>query len=284
MKRSGNITARASDPDVLAMYLSEIGSIPLLSEAEERELAAKSAAGDKAARDKLVESNLRLVIPVAKAYRGNGLDLIDLIQEGNLGLMKAAEKYDHEKGKFSTYGIWWIRQGITRAITDKGHAIRLPAHIDEALTKLKRTRSRMTGAMGREPTAAELASALSLSETRVKELLSICPDPVSLDMPVGDDTDTFLGSFVANDACSLPEEMLEEQLMREDVHKLLATLSEREAGILRLRYGIGECRTYTLDEVGKVYGLTRERVRQIEKSACAKLSKSTAIKALEYVG
>ncbi len=262
--------------DSVRLYLREIGKIPLLSNEEELALAQKVKAGDKRAKDHMAEANMRLVVSIAKRYVGRGLDLLDLIQEGNTGLLRAVEKFDPDKGfKFSTYATWWIRQAITRAIADQARTIRIPVHMVETINKLLRTHRRMTQELNREPTNDELAKEMEMEVDKVEHIMKIKQDISSLDAAVRDDEeDSVLGDFIEDEDTESPEEAATNQLLREQVNDVLEALSEREQKILRLRFGLDDGKTHTLEEVGKEFGVTRERIRQIEAKALAKLRKS----------
>ncbi len=262
--------------DSVRLYLREIGKIPLLNAEEEITLARKVQAGDKRAKDYMAEANMRLVVSIAKRYVGRGLDLLDLIQEGNTGLLRAVEKFDPNKGfKFSTYATWWIRQAITRAIADQARTIRIPVHMVETINKLLRTHRRMTQELNREPTNAEVAKEMELDIDKVEHIMKIKQDISSLDAAVRDDEeDSVLGDFIEDEDTESPEEAATNQLLREHVNMVLNALSDREQKILRLRFGLDDGKTHTLEEVGREFGVTRERIRQIEAKALAKLRKS----------
>ncbi len=261
--------------DSVRLYLREIGKIPLLTAEEELELAHKVVAGDKKAKDKMAEANMRLVVSIAKRYVGRGLDLLDLIQEGNTGLLRAVEKFDPDKGfKFSTYATWWIRQAITRAIADQARTIRIPVHMVETINKLLRTQRRLTQDLNREPTNEEIAEAMELDVEKVEHIMKIKQDISSLDASVRDDEeDSVLGDFIEDEDTVTPEESATGQLLKEQVKDLLGSLSEREQKILRLRFGLEDGKNHTLEEVGQEFSVTRERIRQIEAKALAKLKK-----------
>ena len=261
--------------DSVRLYLREIGKIPLLTAAEELALAQKVVAGDKKAKDKMAEANMRLVVSIAKRYVGRGLDLLDLIQEGNTGLLRAVEKFDPDKGfKFSTYATWWIRQAITRAIADQARTIRIPVHMVETINKLLRTQRRLTQDLNREPTNEEIADEMELDVEKVEHIMKIKQDISSLDASVRDDEeDSVLGDFIEDEDTVTPEESATGQLLKEQVKDLLGSLSEREQKILRLRFGLEDGKNHTLEEVGQEFSVTRERIRQIEAKALAKLKK-----------
>lgn len=258
--------------DAVKTYLLSIGNHPRLSFDEEKELSVKALAGDKAAQDRLVECNLKLVIPIAKRYSGCGLPLLDLIQEGNLGLMKAAERYDGSKGfRFSTYATYWIRQAISRALGDQSRTIRIPANMVELLSKVKKKSNELFQELHREPTDEEIAAALNLEVDKVQTLLDIAQATASLDTPVDDDGETSMGDLIADHTAESPYLMLMKEANREIVEAVLDTLSTKESDVLRMRFGIGRAKPMTLEEVGKHYGVTRERIRQVENKAMRKL-------------
>ncbi|MBQ3803961.1 MAG: RNA polymerase sigma factor RpoD [Oscillospiraceae bacterium] len=258
--------------DSLRQYLREIGKTPLLTPDEEQELARRVSEGDEDAIVRMADSNLRLVVSIAKHYRDRGLPLQDLIQEGNLGLLKAIEKFDYTRGyKFSTYATWWIRQAISRSIADNARTIRIPVHMVETINRIRRESRQLQQELGREATETELAEASGLTVEKLREVLKITPDPVSLDTPVGEDEDSPLSSFITAGTQAEPEKATEAALLKEQVRQLLGTLDERERRVLELRYGIGGDRARTLEEVGKEFGVTRERIRQIEAKALRKL-------------
>ena len=258
--------------DPVRMYLKEIGKVPLLDAERELELAERIAAGDEKAKDELVESNLRLVVSIAKRYVGKGMFFLDLIQEGNLGLMKAVEKFDYSKGyKFSTYATWWIRQAITRAIADQARTIRIPVHVVETIHKVSRVSRQLLQELGHEASAEEIAAVMNMSPDKVREILRIAQDPVSLEMPIGEEEDSHLGDFIPDDDSPAPSEAASYTLLREQIWEVLSTLTPREDQVLKLRFGLDDGRTRTLVEVGKVFNITRERIRQIEAKALRKL-------------
>ncbi len=258
--------------DPVRMYLKEIGQVRLLTAEEEIELARQVAEGSKAAKDKLTEANLRLVVSIAKKYSGRGLHILDLIQEGNTGLIRAVDKFDYTKGnKFSTYATWWIRQAITRAIADQARTIRVPVHMVEVINKTTRCNRKLVQELGREPTLEEVAAELNLPVEKIIEANRTAADTLSLDMPVGDEEDTTIGSFVEDDNTPSPVDATSNTLLAEALHEILGTLTEREADVLRMRFGMYDGRTHTLEEVGQIFGVTRERIRQIENKAICKL-------------
>lgn len=274
--------------DSVRLYLREIGKIPLLTPDEETELAYKILEGDKKAKDKMVEANMRLVVSIAKRYGGRGLDFLDLIQEGNTGLLRAVEKFDPDKGfKFSTYATWWIRQAITRAIADQARTIRIPVHMVETINKVLRTTRRLTQELNREPTTEEIAKEMDMDPEKVEYVMKIKQDIASLDASVGrdgDDEDSVLGDFVEDEERVSPEDSAATQLLKEQIAEILGTLSEREQKIVKLRFGIGGGRPHTLEEVGAEFSVTRERIRQIEAKALSKLRKHKDTKKLhEYL-
>lgn len=277
----------ASD-DSVRLYLREIGKIPLLNAEEELALAKKVVSGDKRSKDKMAEANMRLVVSIAKRYSGRGLDFLDLIQEGNTGLLRAVEKFDPEKGfKFSTYATWWIRQAITRAIADQARTIRIPVHMVETINKLLRTQRRMTQELNREPTIEELGKELEMEPEKVEYVMKIKQDITSLDAGVGrdgDDEDSVLRDFIEDEDSATPEESAASQLLKEQVQSILSTLSDREQKIIKMRFGLENGKSHTLEEVGQEFAVTRERIRQIEAKALAKLRKHKDSKKLhEYL-
>ena len=258
------------DPDKI--YLKEIGRVPLLSPDEETELAKRMAEGDSYAKKRLSEANLRLVVSIAKKYVGRGMQFLDLIQEGNLGLLKAVEKFDYTKGfKFSTYATWWIRQAITRAIADQARTIRIPVHMVETITKVKKVSSQLLHETGHDPSAEEIADKLEMPAERVREIMRIAQDPVSLETPIGEEEDSHLGDFIPDDDAPAPADAASLMLLKEQLNEVLSTLTDREAKVLRLRFGLEDGRSRTLEEVGKEFDVTRERIRQIEAKALRKL-------------
>ena len=281
-----NVDAFADDS--VRLYLREIGKIPLLTPEEEADLAQRIVKGDKKAKDKMVESNMRLVVSIAKRYGGRGLDFLDLIQEGNTGLLRAVDKFDPEKGfKFSTYATWWVRQAITRAIADQARTIRIPVHMVETINKVLRTTRKLTSELNRESTNEEIAKALNMEPEKVDYVMRIKQDIASLDASVGrdgDDEDSVLGDFVEDEDRDRPEDAAANQILKEQLSEIIATLTDREQKIIRLRFGIGGERPHTLEEVGSEFDVTRERIRQIEAKALAKLRKNKDTKKLhEYL-
>lgn len=272
--------------DPVRMYLKEIGRVPLLTSEEEVSLAKRMSEGDDAARQKLVEANLRLVVSIAKRYAGRGMQLLDLIQEGNLGLIKAVEKFDYTKGyKFSTYATWWIKQAITRALADQSRTIRIPVHMVETMNRVIRTSRQMMQELGREPKPEELAQRLDMTPDKVQEILKISQEPVSMETPVGEEDDSHLGDFIRDDHAPVPEEAAMYSILREQLEEVLATLSDREQQVLRLRFGLDDGHPRTLEEVGRIFNVTRERIRQIEAKAIRRIRKqpSRARKLLDYL-
>ena len=258
--------------DPVRMYLKEIGRVPLLSADEEITLAKRMEAGDEEAQKELAEANLRLVVSIAKRYVGRGMLFLDLIQEGNLGLIKAVEKFDYNKGyKFSTYATWWIRQAITRAIADQARTIRIPVHMVETINKLIRVSRQLLQQLGREPVPEEIAKAMEISVERVREIMKIAQEPVSLETPIGEEEDSHLGDFIEDQDAPAPAEAASFMLLKEQLEEVLDTLTEREERVLRLRFGLDDGRARTLEEVGQNFGVTRERIRQIEAKALRKL-------------
>ena len=268
--------------DPVRMYLREIGRIPLLSYDEELELAKKVLAGDEAAKQKLAESNLRLVVSIAKKYVGRGMLFLDLIQEGNMGLIKAVEKFDYTKGyKFSTYATWWIRQAITRAIADQARTIRIPVHMVETINKLIRTSRHLLQQLGREPTPEEIAAEMEIPVEKVTEIQKIAQDLVSLETPIGEEDDSHLGDFIQDDDSPAPQDAAAYTLLREQLEEVMKTLTPREAKVLKLRFGLEDGKSRTLEEVGKEFNVTRERIRQIEAKALRKLRHPSRSKKLK---
>ena len=262
--------------DPVRMYLKEIGKVPLLSADEEIKLAQRMEEGDEAAKKKLAEANLRLVVSIAKRYVGRGMLFLDLIQEGNLGLIKAVEKFDYRKGyKFSTYATWWIRQAITRAIADQARTIRIPVHMVETMNRVNRTSRRLLQEYGREPTPEEIAEAMNLPVERVLEISKISQEPVSLETPIGEEEDSHLGDFIQDEHIPVPADEAAHTLLREQLEKVMDTLSEREQKVLALRFGLEDGKPHTLEEVGREFQVTRERIRQIEAKALRKLRHPT---------
>ncbi len=258
--------------DPVRLYLKEIGKVPLLSSEREKYLAERMMEGDEAAKNELVEANLRLVVSIAKRYVGRGMFFLDLIQEGNLGLMKAVDKFDHAKGfKFSTYATWWIRQAITRAIADQARTIRIPVHMVETIHKVSRYSRQMLQELGREATAEEIGEKMGMSAEKVREIMKIAQDPVSLETPIGEEEDSHLGDFIPDDDTPSPAEATSTNILREELEKQLHTLTPREEHVIKLRFGLYDGRTRTLEEVGKEFDITRERIRQIEAKALRKL-------------
>ncbi|CDE12871.1 MAG: RNA polymerase sigma factor RpoD [Ruminococcus sp.] len=258
--------------DPVKIYLKEIGRVPLLSMEEEKQLAERMAQGDTNAKKRLCEANLRLVVSIAKKFVGRGMQFLDLIQEGNLGLLKAVEKFDYNKGfKFSTYATWWIRQAITRAIADQARTIRIPVHMVETITKVKKASSQLLHETGHDPTTEEIAERLEMPVERIQEIIRIAQDPVSLETPIGEEEDSHLGDFIQDDDAPAPADAASLMLLKEQLNEVLSTLSDREARVLRLRFGLEDGRARTLEEVGKEFDVTRERIRQIEAKALRKL-------------
>ena len=272
--------------DPVRMYLREIGKIPLLTYEEEAELAQKIVEGDEEAKQKLAESNLRLVVSIAKKYVGRGMLFLDLIQEGNMGLIKAVEKFDYNKGfKFSTYATWWIRQAITRAIADQARTIRIPVHMVETINKLIRTSRQLLQQNGREPTPEEIAKEMEISVDKVMEIQKIAQDPVSLETPIGEEEDSHLGDFIQDEDSPAPQDSAAHTLLREQLEEVMDTLTPREAMVLKLRFGLEDGKARTLEEVGKQFDVTRERIRQIEAKALRKLRHPSRSKKLrDYMG
>lgn len=268
--------------DPVRMYLKEIGRVDLLSAEEEIKLAKRIMDGDEEAKRRLAEANLRLVVSIAKRYVGRGMMFLDLIQEGNMGLIKAVEKFDYEKGfKFSTYATWWIRQAITRAIADQARTIRIPVHMVETINKLIRVQRQLLQDLGREPSPEEIGEDMDLSPDKVREILKIAQEPVSLETPIGEEDDSHLGDFIEDQDATSPSEHAAYELLKEQLEDVLDTLTDREENVLRLRFGLDDGRTRTLEEVGKVFGVTRERIRQIEAKALRKLRHPSRSKRLK---
>ena len=272
-----SFTERGNAEDPVRMYLKEIGRIPLLSSEEEIELAKRMEEGDEEAKKKLSEANLRLTVSIAKRYSGRGMQFLDLIQEGNLGLIKAVEKFDYRKGyKFSTYATWWIRQSITRAIADQARTIRIPVHMVETMNRVNRTSRRLLQEYGREPTPEEIAEAMNLPVERVLEISKISQEPVSLETPIGEEEDSHLGDFIQDEHIPVPADEAAHTLLREQLEKVMDTLSEREQKVLALRFGLEDGKPHTLEEVGREFQVTRERIRQIEAAALKKMKNTLA--------
>ncbi len=268
--------------DPVRMYLKEIGRVPLLSAADEVELAKRVEQGDENAKRRLAEANLRLVVSIAKRYVGRGMLFLDLIQEGNLGLIKAVEKFDYRKGyKFSTYATWWIRQAITRAIADQARTIRIPVHMVETINKFNRVSRQLVQVLGREPTAEEIAAEMEMGVDRVREIIKIAQEPVSLETPIGEEEDSHLGDFIEDHDAPAPAEAASFRLLKEKLEEVLDTLTTREKKVLRLRFGLEDGRARTLEEVGQYFGVTRERIRQIEAKALRKLRHPSRSKQLK---
>ena len=268
--------------DPVRMYLKEIGRVPLLTAEEEVDLARRMEAGDESARHRLEEANLRLVVSIAKRYVGRGMMFLDLIQEGNLGLLKAVEKFDYSKGyKFSTYATWWIRQAITRAIADQARTIRIPVHMVETINKYIRVSRQLLQELGRDPTPEEVARRMGLSVARVREIMKISQEPVSLETPIGEEEDTHLSDFIEDEAAPDPADAASMLLLKEQISEVLTTLAPREAEVLRLRFGLVDGRSRTLEEVGQNFGVTRERIRQIEAKALRKLRHPVRLRKLQ---
>jgi RNA polymerase primary sigma factor len=268
--------------DPVRMYLKEIGRVPLLSAEEEIDLAKRAKDGEELAKRRLAEANLRLVVSIAKRYVGRGMLFLDLIQEGNLGLIKAVEKFDHRKGfKFSTYATWWIRQAITRAIADQARTIRIPVHMVETINKLIRVSRQLLQALGRDPSAEEIAEEMGMPVERVREIMKIAQEPVSLETPIGEEEDSHLGDFIEDQDAPAPAEAASFHLLKEQLEDVLDTLTQREERVLRLRFGLEDGRARTLEEVGQVFGVTRERIRQIEAKALRKLRHPSRSKKLK---
>ncbi|MCH3972515.1 MAG: RNA polymerase sigma factor RpoD [Oscillospiraceae bacterium] len=268
--------------DPVKVYLKEIGRVPLLSPEEEIDLAVRIKEGDEEAKKRLAEANLRLVVSIAKRYLGRGMQFLDLIQEGNLGLIKAVEKFDYTKGfKFSTYATWWIRQAITRAIADQARTIRIPVHMVETINKVKKVSSQLLHTNGHEPSADEIGAELSMPVEKVREILRVAQEPVSLETPIGEEEDSHLGDFIPDDDAPAPQDAASHTLLKEQLNEVLDTLTPREEKVLRLRFGLEDGRSRTLEEVGKEFNVTRERIRQIEAKALRKLRHPSRSKKLK---
>ena len=281
-RRTGDVSVALLTGDPVRMYLKEIGKVPLLSAAEEIEIAKRMADGDQDAKKQLAEANLRLVVSVAKRYVGRGMLFLDLIQEGNLGLIKAVEKFDYRKGyKFSTYATWWIRQAITRAIADQARTIRIPVHMVETINKLIRVNRQLLQEYGREPRPDEIAREMGISEEKVREIIKVAQEPVSLETPIGEEEDSHLGDFIPDDDAPAPAEVAAFTLLKEQLMEVLDTLTPREEKVLRLRFGLDDGKARTLEEVGREFNVTRERIRQIEAKALRKLRHPSRSKKLK---
>ena len=281
--KSGDVSSeRVAIDDPVKVYLKEIGRVPLLSPEEEIELAIKIADGDAEAKKRLCQANLRLVVSIAKRYLGRGMLFLDLIQEGNLGLLKAVDKFDYTKGfKFSTYATWWLRQAITRAIADQGRTIRIPVHMVETINKVKKISSQLLHQNGHEPTADEIAEELEMPVDKVRDIMRVAQEPVSLETPIGEEEDSHLGDFIPDDDAPAPADAASHTLLREQLNEVLDTLTPREEKVLRLRFGLEDGRSRTLEEVGKEFKVTRERIRQIEAKALRKLRHPSRSKILK---
>ena len=276
------MTENIAIDDPVKIYLKEIGRVPLLTPDEELDLAIRISDGDVAAKKRLSEANLRLVVSIAKRYLGRGMQFLDLIQEGNLGLIKAVEKFDYTKGfKFSTYATWWIRQAITRAIADQARTIRIPVHMVETINKVKKVSSQLLHQNGHEPTAEEIADVLNMPTDKVREIMRVAQEPVSLETPIGEEEDSHLGDFIPDDDAPAPQDAASHTLLKEQLSEVLSTLTPREERVLRLRFGLEDGRSRTLEEVGEVFHVTRERIRQIEAKALRKLRHPSRSKKLK---
>lgn len=281
-EKSRNVATSSNVEDPVKVYLKEIGKVPLLTGEEELELAKRVAAGDEEAKKKLSEANLRLVVSIAKRYLGRGMHFLDLIQEGNLGLIKAVEKFDYTKGfKFSTYATWWIRQAITRAIADQARTIRIPVHMVETINKVKKTSSFLLHENGREPTIEEIANCIGLTPEKVREIIRISQEPVSLETPIGEEDDSHLGDFIPDEDSPAPADAASHTMLKEQLSEVLETLTDREARVLTLRFGLEDGKPRTLEDVGKEFNVTRERIRQIEAKALRKLRHPSRSKKLK---
>lgn len=273
------IMNEVSIDDSVKMYLKDIGRVPLLSPQEEIDIAQRMAEGDEEAKKELINANLRLVVNIAKRYVGRGMQFLDLIQEGNLGLMKAVEKFDYTRGyKFSTYATWWIRQAITRSLADQARTIRIPVHMVETINRMTKISRMLLQKLGREPTQAEIAEAMGITESKVAEIQKIALDPVSLETPIGEEEDSHLGDFIEDKTTASQLDIAESKMLKEQIEEILGTLAPRESAVLILRYGLRDNRPRTLEEVGKVFNVTRERIRQIEAKALRKLRHPNKIK------
>ncbi|WP_413627357.1 RNA polymerase sigma factor RpoD [Fructilactobacillus vespulae] len=282
LKNAANAAKGVKINDPVRMYLKEIGRVPLLTADEEVQLALRIEENDESAKQELAEANLRLVVSIAKRYVGRGMQFLDLIQEGNMGLMKAVEKFDYRKGfKFSTYATWWIRQAITRAIADQARTIRIPVHMVETINKLIRVQRQLLQDLGREPLPSEIGAEMDMPTSKVRNILKISQEPVSLETPIGEEDDSHLGDFIEDKDATSPEEHASYELLKEQLEGVLDTLTDREENVLRLRFGLDDGRTRTLEEVGKVFGVTRERIRQIEAKALRKLRHPSRSKQLK---
>ena len=276
----GSNSAKVNDP--VRMYLKEIGVVPLLSNEEEKELAIAVENGDSEAKQRLAEANLRLVVSIAKRYVGRGMQFLDLIQEGNMGLMKAVDKFDYSKGfKFSTYATWWIRQAITRAIADQARTIRIPVHMVETINKLVREQRNLLQELGQDPTPEQIAERMDMTPDKVREILKIAQEPVSLETPIGEEDDSHLGDFIEDEVIENPVDYTTRVVLREQLDEVLDTLTDREENVLRLRFGLDDGKMRTLEDVGKVFNVTRERIRQIEAKALRKLRHPSRSKQLK---